>query len=126
MSTQTKTSKPKFWLVFFGLMVLISLIGGGTYALNEAGLLGSSSSQDGDRTAPADFSEGETLDSTSFTPPDGMGDRPDGDMNSGALLGIAKAVGQLAIVITVVYYGQKLLAWLERRFRKPKLGNQAI
>lgn len=124
MSAQPKTNKPKFWLVFFGLMVLISLIGGGTYALSEAGLLGSSTSPDGDRTAPADFATDELPDGTSFAPPDGMGDRPDGDMDSGALPGIAKVVGQLAVVITVVYYGQKLLGWLERRFRKPKLGSQ--
>lgn len=126
MSTQTKTSKPKFWLVFFGLMVLISLMGGGTYALNEAGLLSSSTAQEGDRTPPADFEASETTDSTSFSPPDNMGERPDGDMPSSALLGIAKVVGQLAVVITVVYYGQKLLAWLERRYRKPKLNGQAI
>ena len=125
MSTQPKTNKPKFWLVFFGLIVLISLIGGGTYALNEAGLLGSSTMSEGDRNAPSGFSAGELPDGATFTPPEGFPDRDDGGTSSIALLGLGKSVGQLALVIAAVNYAQKLSGWLEKRRQKPKLSGQA-
>lgn len=118
MSTQPKTNKSKFWLVFFGLIVVISLIGGGSYALNEAGVLSAATStaDEGERGTPPDFTEDDM--------PEGMADRAEGGRSSTALLGLGKSVGQLAIIIAVVYYAQKLFGWLERRWQKPKLSGQ--
>jgi hypothetical protein len=105
-------------------LLVIGLIAGGTYALNEAGLLVSGSMPD-DAVRP-DFVSGDATGSKTFTPPEGMPEgRPD-EGGSGTLVGFAKAIGQLALVIAPVYYGQKLFGWLEKRLRKSKLTNQAV
>jgi hypothetical protein len=124
MSTRKKTGKPNFWIVIFGLLLAIGLIAGGTYALNEAGLLVSGTMPDG--AAPPDFAVSDATGSETFTPPEGMPEgRPDED-GSGTLIGFARAIGQMAVVIALVYYGQKLFGWLEKRLRKQKLTNRAV
>ncbi len=123
MSTHQKKSKPKFRVVMVGLFLFIGLIVAGTYALNEAGLISSGVTPDG--AAPSDFAASDTT-SSSFTPPEGMPEgRPD-EGGNGTLAGFAIAIGQLALVIAPVYYGQKLFGWLEKRLRKQKLTNQAV
>jgi hypothetical protein len=123
MSTRKKTGKPNFWIVILGLLLVIGLIAGGTYALNEAGLLSSGTMPDG--AAPPDFAASDTGSET-FAPPEGMPEgRPD-EGGSGTLIGFARAIGQLVLVIVPVYYGQKLFGRLEKRLRNRKLTNQTV
>ena len=121
MSIHQKKSKPKFWVVMFGLLLFIGLIVGGTYTLNEVGLLSSGTLPDG--AAPSNFAASDTT-SSSFTPLERMPEGHPDENGSGTLAGFAIAVGQLALVIVPVYYGQKLFGWLEKRLRKPKLTSQ--
>ncbi|MCB9420139.1 MAG: hypothetical protein H6667_10055 [Ardenticatenaceae bacterium] len=133
MTTRKPTRKPNFWMVLIGLFLLIGLIAGGTYALNEAGYISAAGMPDGG--APSDFAgltDADSSDTAVMTtdaastdsrpaPPEGMED----GRSSQALTGFAKALGQMALVITLVYYGQKLFGWLEKRLRRPRLTNQA-
>jgi hypothetical protein len=124
MSTRKKAGTPNFGIVIFGLLLVIGLIAGGTYALNEAGLLSSGTMPDG--AARPDFVSGDATVSKTFTPPEGMPEgRPD-EGGSGTFLGFAKAIGQLALVIAPVYYRQKLFGWLKKRLRHRKLTNQTV
>lgn len=123
MSTRQKTRQPVLWVVILGLFLLIGLIAGGTYTLNEAGLLGSAAMPDG--AAPPDFTADGTAGSETFTPPEGMLEGRHDEDGSGTLVGFVITIVQLALVIMPVYYGQKLFGWLEKRLRKPKLTGQA-
>lgn len=124
MSTHHKTRKPNFWIVIFGLFLLISVITAGTYALNEFGLISPAAMSGGEGGAPPNSTTGELLSNNSSSESDAFnllesmpGDRH-GDTPGGSITGFAKAIGQLAVVITLVYYAQKLLGWLERRLHK--------
>ena len=123
MSTQKNTRKPNFWLVLAGLLLLIGLIGGGAVALNEAGLLNASNTPDdrNESIAQPDFNSEAPTDSEAFRRPEGRPDHEEGGGSSAALLGLGASVGKLAIIIAIVFYAQKLLGWLEERFRKVKL-----
>lgn len=125
MSTRQKTGKPNFVMVVLGLLLAIGLIIGGTFALSELGLLGPSG---GTGAVSSGLATG-TLPDGAFTGerpsrPEGMAD----DHNNGgsALIGFVKAIGQMALVITLVYYSQKLFGPLEKRWHKPKLTNQVV
>jgi len=126
MSTQKRDRKPNFWLVLTGLFLLIGLIAGGTYTLNEMGLLGSTSTaeSDGERMAPPDFNMDELAEDGTFSPPDREA-HDEGGVSSAGLLGLGKSIGQIAIIVAAVYYSQKLLDWLGKKFSKPTVHNQA-
>ena len=126
MSTQKRDRKPNFWLVLTGLFLLIGLIAGGAYTLNEMGLLGSTSTAEsnGERMAPPDFNMDELAEDGTFSPSDREAHDEGGVSNAG-LLGLGKSIGQIAIIVAVVYYSQKLLDWLGKKFSKPRMHNQA-
>lgn len=128
------TRKPNFWIVTLGLLLLVGLIAGGAYALNETGLITTAAiPEEGTRPEFAELNDDETSGEVVIAteeistaerpaPPEGMDD----NHSSQALLGLAKAIGQMAIVITLVYYGQKLLGRFEKRLRKPKLTSPTV
>ena len=126
MSTQKRDRKPNFRLVLIGLFLLIDLVAGGTYALNEAGLLGSTNTaeNDGERMPPPDFNMDELAQDGTFSMPDREA-HDEGGISSAGLLGLGKSIGQIAIIVAVVYYSQKLLDWLGKKFSKPRMHNQA-
>lgn len=127
MTTHKQARKPNFWVVTLGLFLLIGLIAGGTYALNEAGFIRAGATAEG--RIPPDFPTGVDSESSAAVLTGERPSRPErsgGDRSNVAILGFAKAIIQMAIVITLVYYGQKLLSRLEKRLRRPKVTKRAV
>jgi hypothetical protein len=121
MSTQMKTNKKQFWIVVLGLLIVIGLIAGGTYLLNEQGLISVGGPPEGFSDGPPDGA------------PEGMPDfaedgerpeRPDhhddgaGGFSTQALGGLFKVIVQISIVVFIIAGGQWLLSWLQRRRRR--------
>ena len=77
-----------------------------------------------DSLAPPDFNMDELAEDGTFSPPDREA-HDEGGVSSAGLLGLGKSIGQIAIVVAVVYYSQKLLDWLGKKFSKPTVHNQA-
>lgn len=114
MPTTKNSNQMKFWMVLLGLFLLIGLVAGGTYILNDQGLISAGN------TAPGELSEG--------APPDleegaAMPERPEGGsegmgFNSQALVGVFKALLQISLVVAIVAGSQWLISWLQRRRRR--------
>lgn len=115
MSTKKKTNKQNFWIVVLGLLLLIGLIAGGTYVLNEQGLISAGGeAQDG---PPSD------MDMAEFEEGAERPERPDhdgegGGFNSQSLVGLFKVVLQISVVVVIITGGQWLLSWFQRRRRR--------
>jgi hypothetical protein len=114
MSTKKKTNRKRFSIVVLGLFLLIGLIAGGTYVLDEQGLISAGGEvQDGPLADMAELEEGAERPS----PPDHEGDEGAG-FNSQSLAGLFTAILQISVVVVVIAGGQWLLSWLQRRRRR--------
>ncbi len=110
MSTQKKTNRKKFWIVVLGLFLFIGLIAGGTYVLDEQGLISAGGKvQDGPPDDMTELEEGAERPS----PPDR--DDENAGFNSQALSGLFKSILQISAVVVVIAGGQGLFSWLRRR-----------
>ena len=117
MSTKKKSNKINFLIVVLGLFTVIGLIAGGTYFLNEQGLISAGNMPEGGGERPdgppADFEEGGEMPAR----PEG-GEAGGMGFNSQALSGFFKAILQISIVVFVIAGGQSLFSWLQRRRRR--------
>ncbi len=117
MSTKKKSNKMKFLVVVLGLFAVIGLIAGGTYILNEQGLISAGSIPEGGgerpEDPPPDFEEGGEMPAR----PEG-GEAGGMGFNSQALMGIFKMILQIVIVVVIVVVGQSLYHWLVKRRRR--------
>lgn len=109
MSTKKKTNKTQFWLVVLGLFFMIGLVVGGTYVLDEQGLI-STSEMSGERSegAPADFTEGTERPTRPDSDDEGMG------LNAQAFQGLFQVILQIGVVVVVVVVSKRLYAWLSK------------
>jgi flagellar biogenesis protein FliO len=121
-----KTSRKNFWIVVLGLFLVIGLVAGGAYVLNEQGLISAvggreggppdgfpDSSSDGRPEGRPDFAE----DGERPERPDHHEGGPEG-FNTRALGGLLKVIVQISIVVAIVAGGQWLFSWSQRRRRR--------
>ena len=117
MSTKKKTNKTQFWLVVLGLFFAIGLVIGGTYVLNDQGLI-SSGEMSGERPdgPPTDFEEGaqRPVRADFENENQGMG------FNAQALQGMFQVMLQIAVVVLVVVVSQQLYTWLIKLLPRSK------
>ena len=113
MSTKKKANKGKFLVVVLGLFTIIGLIVGGTYVLNEQGLISAGNMPEGGEARPEGPPPGFEADGETTTRPE----RDEAGMafNSQAVVGLFKVMLQISIVIVIVAGGQWLFSWLRRR-----------
>jgi hypothetical protein len=114
MNTNKKLRKGSFWLVLLGLLLMIGLVSGGVYLLDDQGLIGLGGEMDGERPSfpemDAAAANGET-----FQRPSRDHDEAGGFSIQG-LLGILKVVVQLGIVVVIVTGFQRVYARLANRW----------
>jgi hypothetical protein len=115
MSTKKKSNKMSFLLVVLGLFLVIGFVAGGTYFLNNQGLLSVGGAVPGERSdrPPANFEEGTERPAR----PDGE-EGGSGGVNAQAFAGLFKTIGQILMVVVVIAGGQWLFAWLRHRRKR--------
>ncbi|MBK7896661.1 MAG: hypothetical protein IPJ90_17645 [Anaerolineaceae bacterium] len=113
MNTNKKQRKASFWLVLVGLLLLVGLVSGGVYLLDDQGLISLGGEMAGERPSLPEMST--TADGDTFLPPTRDHDEAGGFSGAG-LLGLLKTVVQLGIVVVALTGFQRVYARLANRW----------
>ena len=116
MTPKMKSERVQLFMVVLGLFLVIGLVAGGTYFLNDQDLIGIGDMGPGEMPEGPlpELGDGESRPARPDVNGAGMG------FNSQLLMGLLKVVLQIILVIVLVTGARRLLNWpLRRRRRVP-------
>ncbi len=116
MKTNKKSQTAKFWAVVLGLFLLIGVVSGGTYLLNEQGFISLGGEVEGERPSFDSINTENADDQLASRPTRGQDHEEAGGIDSASLTGILKMIAQLGIVVIAVTGFQWMYARLVNRF----------